>query len=195
MNSRLSPGDHIIYNKLEGCVFNQTNQTSHDVPFIFQNASDQKTEMEKIKGKMAQEVSKIEERKAKIDDELKEVQVSWLCPERSDHKGNNNQFVYSDLTLKCALNGSLVIRSHFCALHANNHQSVKTKLCCFTQSDFTDESNDNVTVRKILPIRKHYHSLYFGHWVMICFIDAEDVSRVGGPSYCMWPSTHLRSHC
>lgn len=31
--------------------------------------------MEKIKGKMAQEVSKIEERKAKIDDELKEVQV------------------------------------------------------------------------------------------------------------------------
>lgn len=40
-----------------------------------QNASDQKTEMEKIKGKMAQEVSKIEERKSKIDDELKEVQV------------------------------------------------------------------------------------------------------------------------
>lgn len=39
-----------------------------------QNTSDQKTEMEKIKGKMAQEVSKIEERKAKIDDELKEVQ-------------------------------------------------------------------------------------------------------------------------
>lgn len=44
-----------------------------------QNASDQKTEMEKIKEKMAQEMSKIEERKAKIDDELKEVQVSsWL---------------------------------------------------------------------------------------------------------------------
>lgn len=42
---------------------------------VIQNASDQKTEMEKIKGKMAQEVSKIEERKAKIDDELKEVQV------------------------------------------------------------------------------------------------------------------------
>lgn len=42
---------------------------------FFQNASDQKTEMEKIKGKMAHEVSKIEERKAKIDDELKEVQV------------------------------------------------------------------------------------------------------------------------
>lgn len=34
--------------------------------------------MEKIKGKMAQEVSKIEERKAKIEDELKEVQVSCL---------------------------------------------------------------------------------------------------------------------
>lgn len=34
--------------------------------------------MEKIKGKMAQEVSKIEERKAKIDDELKEVQASCL---------------------------------------------------------------------------------------------------------------------
>lgn len=44
--------------------------------WVIQNASDQKTEMEKIKGKMAQEVSKIEERKAKIDDELKEVQVS-----------------------------------------------------------------------------------------------------------------------
>lgn len=34
--------------------------------------------MEKIKEKMAQEVSKIEERKAKIDDELKEVQVSYV---------------------------------------------------------------------------------------------------------------------
>ncbi|CDQ88553.1 unnamed protein product [Oncorhynchus mykiss] len=39
-----------------------------------QNASDQKTEMEKIKGKIAQEVSKCEERKGKIDDELREVQ-------------------------------------------------------------------------------------------------------------------------
>lgn len=45
------------------------------IVLIIQNASDQKTEMEKIKGKMAHEVSKIEERKAKIDDELKEVQV------------------------------------------------------------------------------------------------------------------------
>lgn len=43
--------------------------------FVIQNASDQKTEMEKIQRKMAQEVEKIEERKAKIDDELKEVQV------------------------------------------------------------------------------------------------------------------------
>lgn len=45
---------------------------------LIQNASDQKTEMEKIKEKMAQEMSKIEERKAKIDDELKEVQVSFV---------------------------------------------------------------------------------------------------------------------
>ncbi|KAM4566457.1 cytoplasmic dynein 2 heavy chain 1 isoform 3-T3 [Odontesthes bonariensis] len=45
-----------------------------EITTSMQNASDQKTEMEKIKGKMAQEVSKIEERKAKIDDELKEVQ-------------------------------------------------------------------------------------------------------------------------
>ncbi len=47
----------------------------------FQNASDQKTEMEKIKERMAHEVSKIEERKKKIDEELREVQVStpvWL---------------------------------------------------------------------------------------------------------------------
>lgn len=47
----------------------------HMIFVVIQNASDQKTEMEKIKGKMAQEVSKIEERKAQIDDELKEVQV------------------------------------------------------------------------------------------------------------------------
>ncbi|CAG6004611.1 unnamed protein product [Menidia menidia] len=45
-----------------------------EITTSMQNASDQKTEMEKIKGKMAQEVSKIEERKANIDDELKEVQ-------------------------------------------------------------------------------------------------------------------------
>ncbi|XP_041850617.1 cytoplasmic dynein 2 heavy chain 1 [Melanotaenia boesemani] len=45
-----------------------------EITISMQNASDQKTEMEKIKEKMAQEVSKIEERKAKIEDELKEVQ-------------------------------------------------------------------------------------------------------------------------
>lgn len=49
-----------------------------------QNASDQKTEMEKIKGKMAQELSKIEERKSKIDEELKEVQVSCMTLSVSD---------------------------------------------------------------------------------------------------------------
>lgn len=53
--------------------------------WVIQNASDQKTEMEKIKGKMAQEVSKIEERKAKIDDELKEVQVSCQTDFSSQH--------------------------------------------------------------------------------------------------------------
>ncbi|XP_036005544.1 cytoplasmic dynein 2 heavy chain 1 isoform X1 [Fundulus heteroclitus] len=45
-----------------------------EITSSMQNASDQKTEMEKIKEKMAQEMSKIEERKGKIDDELKEVQ-------------------------------------------------------------------------------------------------------------------------
>ncbi|XP_017286523.1 cytoplasmic dynein 2 heavy chain 1 isoform X3 [Kryptolebias marmoratus] len=45
-----------------------------EITTSMQNASDQKTEMEKIKEKMAQEMSKIEERKANIDHELKEVQ-------------------------------------------------------------------------------------------------------------------------
>ncbi|XP_030632529.1 cytoplasmic dynein 2 heavy chain 1 [Chanos chanos] len=45
-----------------------------EITVSMQNASDQKTEMERLKGRMAEEVSKIEERKAKIDDELKEVQ-------------------------------------------------------------------------------------------------------------------------
>lgn len=52
---------------------------------VIQNASDQKTEMEKIKGKMAHEVSKIEERKAKIDDELKEVQVNSVITMMTTH--------------------------------------------------------------------------------------------------------------
>ncbi|KAM9317805.1 cytoplasmic dynein 2 heavy chain 1 [Pholidichthys leucotaenia] len=52
----------------------EADSALQEITTSMQNASDQKTEMEKIKGKMAQEVSKIEERKAKIDDELKEVQ-------------------------------------------------------------------------------------------------------------------------
>lgn len=44
--------------------------------FIFQNASDQKNEMEKIKHKIADESAKIEERQRQIDDELKDVQVT-----------------------------------------------------------------------------------------------------------------------
>ncbi|KAM9852784.1 cytoplasmic dynein 2 heavy chain 1 isoform 4-T4 [Aulostomus maculatus] len=52
----------------------EADSALQEITISMQNASDQKTEMEKIKGKMAQEVSKIEERKGKIDDELKEVQ-------------------------------------------------------------------------------------------------------------------------
>ncbi|KAF0030538.1 hypothetical protein F2P81_017269 [Scophthalmus maximus] len=52
----------------------EADSALQEITTSMQNASDQKTEMERIKGKMAQEVSKIEERKAKIDDELKEVQ-------------------------------------------------------------------------------------------------------------------------
>ncbi|XP_058489723.1 dynein cytoplasmic 2 heavy chain 1 isoform X2 [Solea solea] len=52
----------------------EADSALQEITTSMQNASDQKTEMEKIKGKMAQEVSKIEERKAKIDDELREVQ-------------------------------------------------------------------------------------------------------------------------
>ncbi|XP_075448514.1 cytoplasmic dynein 2 heavy chain 1 isoform X2 [Ascaphus truei] len=57
----------------------KTKQTEADaalqeITISMQNASDQKTEMEKIKHKIADEVVKIEERKGKIEDELKEVQ-------------------------------------------------------------------------------------------------------------------------
>ncbi|XP_068440329.1 cytoplasmic dynein 2 heavy chain 1 isoform X1 [Clinocottus analis] len=52
----------------------EADSALQDITTSMQNASDQKTEMEKIKGKMAQEVSKIEERKANIDHEMKEVQ-------------------------------------------------------------------------------------------------------------------------
>ena len=72
----------LLYCSVSEWHFKVVFSISHnELNFIFwdiQNASDQKTEMEKIKGKMAQEVSKIEERKAKIDDELKEVQVMCL---------------------------------------------------------------------------------------------------------------------
>ena len=48
------------------------------MPFTsLQDASEQKTELERLKHKIAEEVVKIEERKNKIDDELKEVQVSY----------------------------------------------------------------------------------------------------------------------
>lgn len=42
---------------------------------FLQSASEQKTEMEKIKHRIAEEAAKIEERRRKIEDELKEVQV------------------------------------------------------------------------------------------------------------------------
>ncbi|XP_069495113.1 cytoplasmic dynein 2 heavy chain 1 isoform X2 [Ambystoma mexicanum] len=45
-----------------------------EITVSMQNASDQKTEMEKIKQKIAEEAVKIEERKVKIESELKEVQ-------------------------------------------------------------------------------------------------------------------------
>ncbi len=64
---------------------------------VIQNASDQKTEMEKIKGKMAQEVSKIEERKTKIEEELKEVQVSCVVNLCSHLLENRNVSMFSYL--------------------------------------------------------------------------------------------------
>uniref|UniRef100_W5MJK1 Cytoplasmic dynein 2 heavy chain 1 n=1 Tax=Lepisosteus oculatus TaxID=7918 RepID=W5MJK1_LEPOC len=57
-----------------------------EITVSMQNASDQKTEMEKIQYKIAEEVSKIEERKAKIEDELKEVQP--LVDEAKQAVGN-----------------------------------------------------------------------------------------------------------
>lgn len=45
------------------------------VLFFLQSASEQKTEMEKIKHRIAEEAVEIEERKRKIEDELKQVQV------------------------------------------------------------------------------------------------------------------------
>ncbi|XP_057206860.1 cytoplasmic dynein 2 heavy chain 1 isoform X3 [Triplophysa rosa] len=57
-----------------------------EITFSMQNASDQKTEMEKIKERMAKEVSKIEERKKNIDEELREVQP--LVDEAKQAVGN-----------------------------------------------------------------------------------------------------------
>ncbi|XP_072467338.1 cytoplasmic dynein 2 heavy chain 1 isoform X1 [Notamacropus eugenii] len=45
-----------------------------EITVSMQDASEQKTELERLKHKIAEEVIKIEERKGKIDDELKEVQ-------------------------------------------------------------------------------------------------------------------------
>ncbi|KAF4008811.1 hypothetical protein G4228_000485 [Cervus hanglu yarkandensis] len=45
-----------------------------EITVSMQDASEQKTELERLKHKIAEEVIKIEERKNKIDDELKEVQ-------------------------------------------------------------------------------------------------------------------------
>ncbi|XP_043928516.1 cytoplasmic dynein 2 heavy chain 1 isoform X1 [Protopterus annectens] len=52
----------------------EADSALQEITTSMQNASDQKTEMEKVKQKIADEVSKIEERKRKIDDELREVQ-------------------------------------------------------------------------------------------------------------------------
>lgn len=46
--------------------------------FFSQSASEQKTEMEKIKHRIAEEATEIEERKRKIENELKEVQVKVI---------------------------------------------------------------------------------------------------------------------
>ncbi|XP_028975291.2 cytoplasmic dynein 2 heavy chain 1 isoform X3 [Esox lucius] len=71
--------DELKRRAAEQSILLRTKQQEADSALLeittsMQNASDQKTEMEKIKGKIAQEVSKCEERKGKIDDELKEVQ-------------------------------------------------------------------------------------------------------------------------
>ncbi|XP_073414467.1 cytoplasmic dynein 2 heavy chain 1 isoform X2 [Dendrobates tinctorius] len=57
-----------------------------EITTSMQNASDQKTEMEKIKHRIAEESAKIEERKRKIDDELKDVQP--LVDEAKQAVGN-----------------------------------------------------------------------------------------------------------
>lgn len=63
------------------CVISDCN-----VIYLFlQDASEQKTELERLKQKIAEEVVKSEERKSKIDDELKEVQVSSNVPIKCEY--------------------------------------------------------------------------------------------------------------
>ncbi|KAJ3590901.1 hypothetical protein NHX12_008849, partial [Muraenolepis orangiensis] len=80
LNEAKSLVDELKRKAAEQSTLLQTKQQEadsalHQITSSMQNASDQKTEMEKLKGKMAQELSKIEERTSKIDHELKEVQA------------------------------------------------------------------------------------------------------------------------
>ncbi|KAM4699205.1 cytoplasmic dynein 2 heavy chain 1 [Discoglossus pictus] len=79
LNEAKSLVDELKRKAGEQSLLLKTKQTEADsalqeITLSMQNASDQKTEMEKLKQKIAEEVVKIEERKAKIEDELKEVQ-------------------------------------------------------------------------------------------------------------------------
>ncbi|XP_053561557.1 cytoplasmic dynein 2 heavy chain 1 [Bombina bombina] len=91
LNEAKSLVDELKRKAGEQSLLLKTKQTEADsalqeITFSMQNASDQKTEMEKIKHKIAEEVRKIEERKLKIDDELKEVQP--LVDEAKQAVGN-----------------------------------------------------------------------------------------------------------
>uniref|UniRef100_W5K866 Cytoplasmic dynein 2 heavy chain 1 n=1 Tax=Astyanax mexicanus TaxID=7994 RepID=W5K866_ASTMX len=91
LNEAKSLVDELKRRAAEQSVLLKTKQAEADaalqeITLSMQNASDQKTEMEKLKGKMAQEVAKIEERKEKIEDELKEVQP--LVDEAKQAVGN-----------------------------------------------------------------------------------------------------------
>ncbi|XP_030099868.1 cytoplasmic dynein 2 heavy chain 1 isoform X1 [Mus musculus] len=52
----------------------EADSALQEITVSMQDASEQKTELERLKQRIAEEVVKIEERKSKIDDELKEVQ-------------------------------------------------------------------------------------------------------------------------
>eukprot|EP00073_Rattus_norvegicus_P049160 XP_017451443.1 PREDICTED: cytoplasmic dynein 2 heavy chain 1-like isoform X1 [Rattus norvegicus] len=52
----------------------EADSALQEITVSMQDASEQKTELERLKHRIAEEVVKIEERKSKIDDELKEVQ-------------------------------------------------------------------------------------------------------------------------